>query len=217
MNFTADTITITDLELKALAKFAGLVRYDMDGGIWFDFDNQTAMATDGKTLLYWGMPKAPSENLLRVPSKQVRQLLSLASVSPSRAVVIGWGVSHGLDIEETPKGCDRAPAEKALAMPDYQAGTPASVWRWQLNAELLARLEAVQSAHESTRVALECAGVTVEAPRDPLAPTLFRVGRWTAVIMPIRNEFPGLDTALRERNAKFEPAPAAAPALKAVA
>lgn len=208
MKFTKGTVTVSAAQLKALRQFVDhsgfSERFD---AIWFDIGRRTAMATDGRTLCFYGVPVAPSENQVRVPSRQIDQLLALCQLSPSNAVVLGPGVEHGFPLAEQGPAdlVSRPPSESGLLSPAWAAGLPTSVWQWRINTKLLAVLAAVQKANEEECRAADLAtnGMTVHAPCGRINPTLFKAGKWTVAIMPLTPDTDDFDEAFRVRNAKL--------------
>lgn len=201
MNFQGSKVTLTALELKALAAFASKdeTRPALNG-IWFDFGARTASATDGHTAIAWGLPNARPRSADRVcvPVKQVAALLALAACSPSKSVTIGYDVSDGLDIDHAE--AEQPAVEKVFA--EHGAGSEKSGWAWAFNAEYGARLVAVQRAAESI-------SVTAWAPSGDLGPTLYSAKGWRVLIMPIRcDSTRDADSMLKARNARFWPAAA---------
>lgn len=186
MNFEGLKVTISALEIKALAAFSSTdeTRPNLNG-FWIDFGNQTASATDGHAAIAYNFSSRPrTEDRVLVPLAQVRTLLALCAASPSKSVVIGFNVSDGPDVGAEGATEPQHPIEKAFD--ECSAGRQTAAWCWAFNADYAARLAIVQRA---ATVGYRLEATTVHAPAGDLEPMLFTfAGGWKVLIMPMRDD-----------------------------
>lgn len=141
VKWTKHTVTVHARELRALRAVAlDLHPSSLDqrpGFLWFDLGHHTAWSTNGHLLLVHGCYERASDNVFAVPVAQVPALLRMASSSPSKSVVLGPGVRHGLDLDLPTVDSHVLRWRAGASEWRRQAGAPRAVPRWWMNGEYL--------------------------------------------------------------------------------